>query len=128
MTDTVVAVQNELLELVLVETPAPTVVTEEPVNIVVASLGQQGPQGIQGPPGPPGASGEEEMVYSKRTDFLGDNLIYRGEAAVGSAESATAWRIRKIVLDLDGDVTETWATGTAAFDKAWTLRQTYVYS
>jgi hypothetical protein len=74
------------------------------------------------------AQGEEEMVYSKRTDFVGEDVIYRGEAVVGSSEGSSTWRIRKIFLDVDGDVTETWAGGTAAFDKAWNLRTTYVYS
>jgi len=71
---------------------------------------------------------EEDMAYSKRTDFVGEDVIYRGEAAVGSNEGTAVWRIRKLVLDVDGDVAETWAGGTAAFDKAWSLRTTYVYS
>jgi len=68
------------------------------------------------------------MAYSKRTDFVGEDVIYRGEAAVGSPESGAVWRIRKILLASDGDVTETWADGTAAFDKTWTNRATYTYS
>ena len=74
------------------------------------------------------ASGEEDMVYSKRIDFVSDAELYRGEAAVGSTETAASWRIRKIVLAGDGDVTETWASGTANFDKQWSLRATYTYS
>ena len=74
------------------------------------------------------ALGEEEMVYSKRTDFVGEDVIYRGEAVVGSSEVSPIWRIRKLVLAADGDVAETWAGGTALFDKAWSLRATYVYS
>jgi hypothetical protein len=68
------------------------------------------------------------MAYSKRTDFVGEDVIYRGEAAVGSGEGSSVWRIRKIVLAADGDVTETWAGGTATFDKIWSLRTTYNYS
>ena len=68
------------------------------------------------------------MVYSKRIDFVNDSVLYRGEASVGTLESAAAWRIRKIVLALDGDVTETWASGTALFDKIWSDRATYNYS
>lgn len=72
--------------------------------------------------------GEEDMVYSKRIDFVGENELYRGEAAVGSLENASVWRIRKVVLSTDGDVTETWASGTAAFDKQWSQRTSYNYT
>lgn len=81
----------------------------------------------QGTQGPPGVSSEEETVYAKRVDMVGDALIYRGEAAVGAAESAPVWRIRRITLTGD-DMTEEWAGGTAAFDKAWTDRATLGYS
>jgi len=74
------------------------------------------------------AQGEEEMVYSKRIDFVGEDVIYRGEAAVGSSEASAVWRIRKVLLAADDDITETWAGGTAAFDKTWTNRATYTYS
>lgn len=67
------------------------------------------------------------MVYSKRIDFVTDDEIYRGEAEVGTAEGSAAWRIRKVLIASDGDITETWAGGTAAFDKAWNLRSTYNY-
>lgn len=72
--------------------------------------------------------GEEDMVYSKRVDFVGETEIYRGEAAVGTVENTAAWRIRKITLAADGDVTETWAGGNAVFNKQWNLRTTYTYS
>lgn len=68
------------------------------------------------------------MVYSKRVDFVGEDVIYRGEAAVGSSEANPVWRIRKVVLAQDDDVTETWAGGTAVFDKVWSDRATYIYS
>ncbi|HOC67113.1 MAG TPA: hypothetical protein PKG62_06945, partial [Methanothrix soehngenii] len=49
----------------------------------------------------------------KRIDFITGDLLYRGEAAVGSAESVPVWRIRRIAFNpLDGDVTEQWAEGT----------------
>lgn len=79
-----------------------------------------------GSSGPPPIS-EEDAVYAKRTDMVGDTVIYRGEAVVGSAESASVWRIRRITLT-DDDMTEEWASGTAAFDKAWTDRAVLGYS
>lgn len=83
--------------------------------------------GSQGPPGPPGLA-EEDIVYSKRIDFINDNLLYKGEAAVGSSESNPVWRIRKIVVGADGDVTEVWAGGTADFTNSWINRASYIYS
>ena len=83
MTDTAVSIENELLELVVIETPAAIVVTEESINNVVttdvnnyviesnetskvvASLGQQGPQG------PPGAS--TTFIYVIAGQDLGGN-------------------------------------------------------
>lgn len=89
--------------------------------------GATGPAGPQGPVGPPGPS-EEDILYSKRVDMVSDSVIYRGEAAVGSSESAAVWRVRKITFAPDGDVTETWANGTADFVHAWTGHLTFTYS
>lgn len=83
--------------------------------------------GLVGPAGADGLS-EEEMVYSKRVDFVTDNELYKGEALVGSSENLPAWRVRKIIIGNDGDVTETWASGNALFDKVWSDRSTLIYS
>ena len=82
--------------------------------------------GLMGPRGFPGVS-EDEKVYSKRTDFITDELLYRGEAAPGSIESDPVWRIRKIAISLDGDVSEEWADGNANFDNVWADRLTLIY-
>lgn len=71
---------------------------------------------------------DEEMPFSKRVDFITDNELYKGEAAVGSAESAPLWRIRKLTIGLDSDVTEVWADGNANYDNVWSDRLTYTYS
>ena len=76
----------------------------------------------------PGTTSEESQVYSKRTDFVGTTIIYRAEAEPGTLESAALWRIRKLILATDDDVTELWADGTATFNKIWTDRATYNYS
>ena len=70
----------------------------------------------------------DEIVYSKRIDFITDNELYKGEAAVGSAESSSVWRIRKITIAGDSDITEVWASGTSTFDKIWADRATLIYS
>lgn len=82
--------------------------------------------GLMGPRGFPGVS-EDEKVYSKRTDFITDELLYRGEAAPGSIESDPVWRIRKIAISLDGDVSEEWADGNANFDNVWADRLALTY-
>jgi len=84
--------------------------------------------GEQGPPGPPGAAAGEELPYAERTDFVGDDLIYRGYAEPGVAESASTWRIKRLDIGVDGDVTTTWAGGTADFVNAWDDRASYIYS
>jgi len=90
-------------------------------------IGPVGPQGERGLPGEPGIS-EDEKVYSKRVDFVSDSLLYKGEAAVGSSESDSVWRIRKIEIFPDGDISETWANGTANNSHVWVNRLTYNYS
>jgi len=80
--------------------------------------------GIQGPTGIP----EDEVTYAKRVDFITDLLLYRGEAVPGTAESASSWRIRKIVIGNDDDVTETWANGDSLFDKIWDNRLSLTYT
>ena len=71
---------------------------------------------------------EEEMPFSKRTDFVTDNELYKGEAAVGSSESGPIWRIRKLTIGLDGDVTEIYANGSGDYMHKWSERLTYTYS
>jgi hypothetical protein len=71
---------------------------------------------------------DEEMPYAKRVDFVSDDEFYKGEASVGSSESSPVWRIRKIVIGNDSDVTETWASGNSLYDKVWADRLTLIYS
>ena len=82
--------------------------------------------GIPGPPGPPGPATGETMPYAKRTDFVGDDVIYKGEAEPGSSESDAVWRISKITF-VDEDATEQWAEGNASFNKMWSSRLGYNY-
>ena len=116
-------------ETILVDTASTTNIgNTEIFNVVVETSSPTtilgGFNGIQGPPG----INEEDMVYAKQTDFVTDSLIYKGEAQVGSATSAPVWRIRRLVLGIDGDVSETWASGTAIFDKIWDNRASLIYS
>lgn len=88
-------------------------------SIILA--GALGPQGVAG-------ISEDDVMYSKRIDFTTDSTLYRGEAVVGSSENSNTWRIRYIVIGNDGDVSETWASGNANFDKVWADRALLSYS
>lgn len=116
-------------EPVLITTETGTVVTLASESTVV----MQAPStnvlvtGLVGPAGSPGTS-EDDIMYSKRVDFVTDTELYRGEATTGSSENSAVWRIRKLVIAIDGDVTETWASGNANFDKVWADRASLSYS
>jgi hypothetical protein len=73
-------------------------------------------------------SSDEEMPYAKRVDFITDDELYKGEAAVGSSESDPVWRIRKLTIGSDSDVTEVWAGGSAQYIHAWSDRLTLTYT
>ena len=107
----------------VIEVATEQVVVSETVQTVFIEV----EVGIPGPPGPPGSSGDEEMKYSERNDFVGDDVLYRGEAVPGSSESATVWRICKVTFSGD-DVNKQWANGNADFVNMWSLRLTLSYS
>lgn len=95
------------------------IVVQEIISTIIAG---------QGPSGPMGPSGTGENVpYSKRTDFVGSDVIYKGEAIPGSSESAAVWRISKVVI-VDEDIKETWADGTSDFNQVWSNRLSLVYT
>lgn len=76
-------------------------------------------------------AGTGDTPQGRRVDFVGDTIIYRGESAPGTDDSAPAWRIKKIIFTpgLDGkqDVSETFAGGNADYVNAWTDRATLNY-
>jgi hypothetical protein len=77
---------------------------------------------------PSGPIPEGDEVLAKRVNFIGEDIIYKGEAPVGTLDAASFWRIRKILIAVDGDVTETWANGNANYDKVWNDHASYTYS
>ena len=128
------SVENvQLLEVVATEVIGGDVTVIETVDVEVVEvltdrLVQLEIVEVSGQQGPPGVV-EDDVMYAKRVDFVTDDLLYRGEAAVGSAESAPVWRIRRITFGaIDGDVTEEWANGNANFDKTWDGRLGFTYS
>lgn len=104
-----------------IATPTTEYILVEQDNNTIVLAGGIGPQGS------PGVS-EEDVMHSKRVDFITDLELYRGEAPVGSSENSAVWRIRKVTLAVDGDVVEKWASGTASFDKVWADRVSLTYT
>jgi len=108
-------------EVTVVETtPAVTQVVVDDASATVVEVFSAGPQTFILP--------EEAEMYAKRVDFISDTLLYRGEAAPGSVESAAVWRIRRIAFAADDDVTEEWANGSADFNQVWDDRLGLSYS
>ena len=70
--------------------------------------------------------------YARRADFVGETIIYRGEAAPGTADTSAAWRIKRIEFSVGGDgkqdVVEKWAGGVDGFVHAWTDRAALEYA
>lgn len=122
-------VQAHVVEVDVVPSAASYEVVAEQVVVVETAPSVQFIEvevGIPGPPGPPGPATGETMPYAKRTDFVGDDVIYKGEAEPGSSENDAVWRISKITF-VDEDATEQWAEGNASFDKMWSSRLSYNY-
>ena len=69
---------------------------------------------------------EIEMIYAKRIDFVGETLIYKGEAEVGTLDSEAVQRIHRLTI-IDEDVFEEWASGNSNFDKVQDDRYDYIY-
>lgn len=55
-------------------------------------------------------------------------LAYFGKAALGSAEGAAVWQIKKMTFGTDGDINTYWCDGNAAFDNIWTNRAALTYT
>jgi len=81
---------------------------------------------VAGFPGPPGMS-EDLMVYATQYDFIGDNLIYKGEAVAGSSQSSPVWRIKRMDI-VNNDISTIWADGNTNFDNVWSDRLILSYS
>lgn len=121
-TENPVTIQTTKNEVVVVDSTSTVLQEVESTTYVLA--GAQGPRGPQGLPG----INEDDMAYSKRIDFVSETELYKGEAAVGSSEASAVWRIRKITIAGDNDITEVWAAGNANFDKVWANRSSLIYS
>jgi hypothetical protein len=66
----------------------------------------------------------------KRSEVASRTVVYRGEVAPGTAETASGWSIQRITITYGTSVAYqvAWATGTKSFVHKWSLRSTYNYS
>ena len=88
-------------------------------QVEVLTLGEQGPRGVP----------EDEVAFAKRTDFTtNDTIIYKGVAVPGTLDAESLWRVRRLTLAGDDDVTEEWANGNSNFTNSWTNRLSETYS
>jgi hypothetical protein len=71
---------------------------------------------------------EDDVAFAQRIDVISDLLIYRAEAVPGSLDAEAKWRIRRITIATDDDVTTEWADGVASFTKIWNDRLGLSYS
>lgn len=64
-----------------------------------------------------------------RADYDGSsNLIYFADAAPGTLDSNTGWRIRKLSYDGSANfLTLTWPSGDNGFNYIWNNRASYTY-
>ena len=57
------------------------------------------------------------------------DITYIGKALPGTAESASAWQIKRINADIAGNVVQIqWADGNTDFDNQWSQRDFLSYS
>lgn len=68
----------------------------------------------------------DETRFRVEVEKSGD-YIYCGEAALGSAVSDSAWRIKRIDT-ASGNASVTWADGNDSFDNRWDQRASISYS
>ena len=68
-----------------------------------------------------------QVQLKLQLDDAGSGVTYVGEAAPGTTNGQSYWRIKKIVETGD-DITITWADGNTDFDNIWNNRVSIVYS
>lgn len=94
------------------EVQSPTPITFEVLNFAAAI----NPEDVMPP------------VYATRTDFASSTVIYVGEAVPGTLDADASWRIKRLTIAGDDDVTTEWASGAATFVNAWADRASLSYS
>ncbi len=69
---------------------------------------------------------EYALPVAKRVDTTVSNTIYIGQSAIGTANSAAIWQVKKIDTTNGADIT--WADGDSNYDNVWDNRASLTYS
>lgn len=105
--ETTVVIQPDDSEIINVEQTT-TVIEAEDGSVIVSDVGVQGP------------ASEDDVAFATRVDFVGDDLIYKGQASPGTLDSENGWRVQEITfVGADEDVVIKWSAGNSNFDKVW---------
>ena len=75
-----------------------------------------------------GNVGQVAQTVRTDTDGATPETIYRGKANPGTATSAASWRVERIVIAGDGDVSILFADGNDSYDNIWDNRASLSYS
>lgn len=67
-----------------------------------------------------------KVAGAVRLDDAGSGVTYVGSAAAGAGVGDAVWQIKKIV-ELNGDITITWADGDSLYDNVWNNRASLTY-
>lgn len=62
-----------------------------------------------------------------KLEAVSDSLYYIGQARPGALVTEAVWALRQMLI-IGANVTILWADGTAAADKIWDDRASYIYS
>lgn len=71
---------------------------------------------------------QADVKLTIKMEYSGENPVYVGEAAPGSATSAEAWRIRKLTYSGANLTDVEWADGDTDFNNIWDNRASLSYS
>ncbi len=73
---------------------------------------------------------QDEMIGNYALQYAEDsgdnNILYVGEAPIGSATSSAVWRIQR--WDITTGAIKKWADGNSNFDNIWDNRETLTYN
>jgi hypothetical protein len=107
-----------------------------PSSVLMTGAGTSGTSGTSGSgsgtgggeAGTSGTSGTSstEVVYASRLDLENTPILYAGEAAEGSIETNSVWRIWRV--DISVGSVKKWANGNSNFINKWTDREILEYT
>ncbi len=114
-----VVVQPDDSEVISIEQTT-TVIEGDDGGVIISDVGVQG------------SAAESDVPFATRVDFVGETVIYKGQAQPGTVDATNGWRIQKIDIITGGDGQEDfefrWADGVSDFSKVWDNRLGYSYT